>query len=127
MTDFHDETGVGLFALDSQSLRYPDSAGIGQTLRSQPDPYPNAPKDEIHSQEPGAFAAMYVTAVPQTKNHGAGTKFQISGSGDFQINPNHGIWSKPGPYGSVRADTPPESIPYGLGCLLYASRLPKPP
>ena len=38
---------------------------------------------------------------------------------------NHGIWSESGPYGSVRADTQPESIPYGLGCLWDASRPPK--
>ena len=41
------------------------------------------------------------------------------------IGQNHEIWSESGPYGSVRADTLPESTPYGLGCLQNASSPPK--
>ena len=37
------------------------------------------------------------------------------------------IWSESGPYGSDRTHTPPESIPYGLGCLWNASRILKSP
>ena len=39
---------------------------------------------------------------------------------------NHENWSESGPYGSVWDDTPPESIPYGLRCLPYASGTSKP-
>ena len=39
---------------------------------------------------------------------------------------NYENWSESGPYVSVRADTPSESIPQGLGCLWNASRTPKP-
>jgi len=39
---------------------------------------------------------------------------------------NQGKWSESGSYGSVWVDTSPESIPYGLGGLLYASKTPKP-
>ena len=38
---------------------------------------------------------------------------------------NHEKWSESGPYGSVRADNLPESIPQGLGSLWDTSRTPK--
>ena len=67
MTDFH-SVMFFLFPLDSwisrfpdfQIHRFPDAAGAaGQTLRSQPDPSPNAPRarDQIYHTEPGALAA----------------------------------------------------------------------
>ena len=37
---------------DSQISRFPDAAGAGRTLRSQPDPSPNAPRDRIGRKEP---------------------------------------------------------------------------
>ena len=40
---------------------------------------------------------------------------------------NHENWSESGPYGSVWDDTPPESIPRGLGSLWDTSRTLKPP
>ena len=41
--------------LDFQVPRFPDAAGAagdGQTLRSQPDASPNAPRDQVHRKEP---------------------------------------------------------------------------
>ena len=40
----------------------PDAAGAaaGRTLRSQPDPSPNAPRDQIRRREPRALAAACV-------------------------------------------------------------------
>ena len=43
--------------LDFQIPRFPDAAGTGatgagRTLRSQPDPFPNAPRDQIRRKEP---------------------------------------------------------------------------
>ena len=32
--------------------RFPDVAGAGRTLRSQPDPSPNAPRDQIRRKDP---------------------------------------------------------------------------
>ena len=39
---------------DFQISRFPDAAGggAGRTLRSQPDPSPNAPRDQIRRKEP---------------------------------------------------------------------------
>ena len=40
---------------DSQNPRFPDAAdggGCGRTLRSQPDPSPNAPRDQIRRKGP---------------------------------------------------------------------------
>ena len=43
---------------DFQVLRFPDAAdagagaGAGRTLRSQPDPSPNAPRDQIRRKDP---------------------------------------------------------------------------
>ena len=41
-------------SLNFQIPRFPDAAGAacGQTLRSQPDPSPNAPRDQIRREEP---------------------------------------------------------------------------
>ena len=37
---------------DFQIPRFPGAAGPGRTLRSQPDPSPDAPKDQIRRKEP---------------------------------------------------------------------------
>ena len=37
---------------DFQVLRFPDAAADGRTLRSQPDPSPNAPRDQIRRKGP---------------------------------------------------------------------------
>jgi len=36
---------------------------------------------------------------------------------------NREHWSEPGPYGSVRADTPPESIPQSPGCIQNSTQI----
>ena len=37
---------------DFQVPRFPDAAADGRTLRSQPDPSPNAPRDQIRRKGP---------------------------------------------------------------------------
>ena len=49
-----------------QNSRFPDTAATsadGRTLRSEPDPSPNAPKDQIRPREP-FLAATVFTTVP---------------------------------------------------------------
>ena len=42
-----------------QIFKFPDAAGTaGQNLRSQPEPSPNVPRDQIRCKEPGALAAI---------------------------------------------------------------------
>ena len=50
-TDSHSEHLHFLCFFGSQIPRFPDAAA-GQTLRSQPDPSPNAPRDEIRRKDP---------------------------------------------------------------------------
>ena len=45
---------------DSQISTGGSTAAAGQTLRSQPDPSPNAPMDQLRDKKPGALAATNI-------------------------------------------------------------------
>ena len=52
---------------DVQVPRFPDAGAARRTLRSQPDPYPTAPKDQIRRKEPLLLLVLSLTrACSQT-------------------------------------------------------------
>ena len=48
-----------------RDLRIPDAGGAGRILGFQPEPPPNAPRDQIGSKEPGALAMTSLEGVPR--------------------------------------------------------------
>ena len=48
-----------------QIPRFPDAAGAGRTLRSQPDPSPNAPRDQIRRKQPLLRLLYFYAGAPR--------------------------------------------------------------
>ena len=60
ITNFHFDNFRFGDSVGFQICRFPDAAA-GRTLRSQPNPSPNAPRDQIRGKETRAIAATLLT------------------------------------------------------------------